>query len=160
LGPDRFWTKLVKERTMSKRRLSGFLIFALSLGCAFLPATAKAQEPFPAEGELEEGLRYVNTEKTIELVNTGEEVYVVMVTRRPGTPETERPVLYRAGTTAVPRKDLVSLRVFRLTLISEMVDAIWRPCMGADCSWQGPLPPPPPPLPDYLAAIFLAPQPQ
>ncbi len=142
---------------MYKHRLSGFLIFALGLGCAFLATTATAQEPFPDKGELEEGLSYVSTEGKVALVNTGKEVYVVMVTRRPGTRPTE-PVLYRAGTTTVPMVGLVSLRVYRLVPISEMVDAIWRPCMGADCSWSGPLPPPPPPLPDYLEAMFLAPQ--
>lgn len=143
---------------MSKHRLSGFLIFALGLGCAFLATTATAQEPFPTEGELEPGLSYVNTEKAIELINTGEEVYVVIVTRSARISQPEQSVLSGAGTILIPRNGLISLKVNRLVPVSEMVDAIWRPCMGADCSFIGPLPPPPPPPDQVPSAIFLEPQ--
>lgn len=144
---------------MSKRRLSGFLILALGFGCASLATTATAQEPFSEEGELAEGLSYVNTENEVELVNTGEGVYVVMVTRSPGTLPTGPAVLYRAGTTTVSRFGLVSLKVYQLMPIAELEADFWRPCIGADCSWQGPLPPPPPPIaPPDLSALFLSPQ--
>ncbi len=142
---------------MSKRRLSGFLIFALGFGCASLATVARAQDVPEDRGELEEGLGYVNTEDEVTLVNSGKDVYVVMVQRGPGTLPTEVPVSYRAGTIRISRSGLTSLKVYRLMPISELDLDFWRPCIGADCSWTGPLPPPPPPIvPPDLAAIFLA----
>jgi hypothetical protein len=118
-----------------------------------------AQEIPDERGELEEGLGYVNTENEVTLVNSGKDVYVVMVQRSPGTSPAEVPVSYRDGTIRISRSGLTTLKVYRLVPISEMDEDFWRPCLGADCTWIGPLPPPPPPiLPPDLAAILLQPQ--
>jgi hypothetical protein len=144
---------------MSQRWLSGFLIFALGFGCASLVTVATAQEVPEERGELEEGLDYVNTENEVRLVNSGKDVYVVMVQRSPGTSPAEAPVSYRKGVTTVPRSGLTSLKIYRLVAISELEEDFWRPCLGADCTWIGPLPPPPPPtVPPELKATFFTAQ--
>ena len=150
---------------MSKCRLSGFLIFALGFGCASLATVATAQEIPEERGELEEGLGYVNTEKEVTLVNSGKDVYVVMVQRgSPCASPAEVPVSDRKGVIRISKCGLTSLKVYGIRLISELevseLEAdFWRPCMGADCSWSGPLPPPPPPpiVPPDLSALFLSP---
>ncbi len=143
---------------MSKRWLSGVLIFALGFGCTSLVATAAAQE-VPAEetGTLEEGLDYVNTENEIRLINRGKNIYVFMVQRRSGLLPADTPVLYTDDAVTIARYGLNKLVAYRLEPIA-ILERSWRPCFGADCSWIGPLPPPPPPIvPPDLAALFLTP---
>lgn len=141
---------------MSKRWLSGFLIFAFGFGCASLVTVATARESLEA-GTLAEGLSYVSSESDLTLINNGKAVYVVMIKRTPGTGPTEPPVSYVAGTMRVSKTGIDKLIVQELTPVVILERDFWRPCSMGDCSWQGPLPPPPPPLPDYPAAKFLSP---
>ncbi len=143
---------------MSKRWLSGSLIFAFGFGCASLVTIATARENMEAGG-LEEGLGYVNTENEIRLVNTGKNIYVAMVTRRAGTESAEAPVEFAEGILSIPKFELDRLKVYRLVGIAELDRDFWRPCSMGDCSWTGPLPPPPPPImPADLSAKFLTPE--
>lgn len=144
---------------MSKRWLTGALIFAFGFGCTPLVATAAAQDtPVEETGTLEAGLDYVSTENEIRLINGGKDVYVVMVQRRSGLLPGDAPVLYLDGAITVSRYGLSRLVAYRLEPIA-ILEHSWRPCLGADCTWIGPLPPPPPPIvPPDLGAMFLTPQ--
>jgi hypothetical protein len=143
---------------MSKRWLSGVLIFALGFGFPCLVTNATAQDVPEDRGELEDGLGYINTARAITLINTGEHVYVVMVQREPGTTPAAVPLSYNGGTITVAGYGLSRLVAYRLEPIAILTNDFWRPCMGADCTWIGPLPPPPPPIvPPELSAVFLAP---
>lgn len=143
---------------MSKRWLSGVLICALGVGCASLAAVATAQE-VPDEGELEAGLSYVNTEREFTLVNTGKDVYLVMVQRGPGIAPAEGPVSYRDGTVRLSGYGLSRAVAYRLEPIAVLADQLWRSCAMGDCSFIGPLPPPQPPEgPPDPSAVFLQPQ--
>jgi hypothetical protein len=158
-GPTDFWTKLVKEETMSKGWLSGVLIFVLGFGCPSLATNATAQERAEDRGELEDGLSYINTERDITLVNTGKYVYLVIVQREPGTIPVELPFSSSEGILKILQPGLSRAIAFRLEPVQIMEELVWRPCMGADCSFIGPLPPPPPPT-DYpvSSAVILQPQ--
>ena len=139
---------------MSKRWLSGFLIFALGFGCAFLVTTATAQEALE-EGEVEEGLDYVNAPEKFKLVNWGDQGYVVMVTRKPGIPQAEPPVSYRTGVITISKNGLDTLTIYRLVPVTQL-DGVLRPCDQAfwDCPWRSPIPPPPPPTMPPTATFF------
>jgi hypothetical protein len=144
---------------MSKRWLTGVLIFALGFGCPSLVTSATAQEVREDRGELEDGLSYINSERDITLVNTGKDVYIVMVQREPGTTPAEVPVSYMEGTVRLSGYGLSKAILYRLEPISVLERNFWRPCLGADCSFIGPLPPPPPPTaPPNPSAVFLQPE--
>jgi hypothetical protein len=132
---------------MSKRWLSSALIFAL--GCLFLVTNATAQEPPPPAdtGELEHGLTYINTERESTLVNTGKDIYLVMVQREPGTAPAEEPISYNGEIVIIPKVGLIKAVAYRLVPIGVLADELWRSCAMGDCSWIGPFPPPPPPQP-------------
>lgn len=143
---------------MSKRWLSGVLIFALGCGCASLVTNAIAQEPSDME-ELEKGLSSINTERDVTLVNSGKYVYVVMVQRERGITPAEEPISYRGGTVRLSKYSLSKAVAYRLEPVAVLQGELWRTCAMGDCSFIGPLPPPPPPpdLPDP-SAVFLEPQ--
>lgn len=144
---------------MSKRWLSGVLIFALGFGCPSLVTNATAQEPPSDRGELEEGLGYISTERAITLVNRGKYVYLIMVQHGPGTTLAELPPPYNEGILSLSGFNVSQAIAYRLEPVAILSDDFWRPCMGADCTWIGPLPPPPPPIaPPGTSAVFLAPQ--
>jgi hypothetical protein len=130
---------------MSKRWLSGFLIFALGFGSASLVTIATAQD-VPEEGELEEGLDYVNAPDKFKLVNSGDRAYVVMVTRRSGVPAAEPQVSYTSDVITISKNGLDTLTVYRIVPVTQL-DGVLRPCDEAfwDCPWRSPIPPPPPP---------------
>jgi hypothetical protein len=120
-----------------------------------------AQKSGEDRGVLEEGLGYVMTGSEIRLVNTGKDVYVVMVQRAPGTSPVEAPVSYIEGTVRLSGYSLNKAILFRLQPIAVLEDEFWRPCAMGDCSFIGPLPPPPPPTaPPDPSAVFLQPQAQ
>jgi hypothetical protein len=135
---------------MSKRWLPSVLIFALGLVCPFLVTNATAQEPPPpaATGELEDGLTYINTERDFTLVNTGNDIYLLMVQREPGTAPAEEPVSFNGEIVRISGDGLYKVVAYRLVPISVMKNQFWRTCAMGDCSWTGPLPPQPDP-PDY-----------
>lgn len=144
---------------MSKRWLSGALISALGFGCAFQVTNANAQEIPEEMGTLEAGLTYTNTEREVTLVNTGKDVYLVMVQREPGIEPAEGPILYRDGTLRLSGYGLNRLVAYRLEPIAVLADQLWRSCAMGDCSFIGPLPPPQPPTgPPDPSAVFLSPQ--
>jgi hypothetical protein len=144
---------------MSKRWFSCVLIFAL--GCVSLATSAMAQKPREDRGVLENGLSYIMTGSDISLINTGTDVYVVMVQRAPGTSPTEAPVSYMEGVHRFSGVSLNKAILYRLVPIEILEHEFWRPCAMSDCSFIGPLPPPPPPTaPPDPSAIFLQPQPQ
>jgi hypothetical protein len=150
--------KLVKEKTMTTRWLSGVLTFALGFGCISLATNATAQEIPEDRGTLEDGLDYINTERDITLINTGEHAYLVMVQREPGATLVEVPVSYNGGLLKIIGLSLSKAIVYRLEPVAILETDFWRPCLGADCTWIGPLPPPPPPIvPPNLGAKFLNP---
>lgn len=142
---------------MSNRWFSCVLIFAL--GCVSLATNAMAQKPREDRGVLADGLGYIMAGSDISLVNTGKDVYVVMVQREPGTLPVEAPVSYMAGVVRFSGYSLNKAILFRLQAVAVLEDDFWRPCSMGDCSFIGPLPPPPPPtpLPDPTA-VFLQPQ--
>jgi hypothetical protein len=142
---------------MLKRWLSGFLIFVFGFGCASLVTVATARENLSA-GSLEEGLGYVNDERDVTLINSGKNVYVVMVHREPSTSPADAPVSYNGGTLKFSKYSLDKAIAYRLVPIAILEEEFWRPCSMGDCSWQGPLPPQPDPLPGHLAAKFLSPE--
>jgi hypothetical protein len=152
--------KLVKEEeSMSKRWFPCVLIFAL--GCASLATNAMAQKPQEGRGVLEDGLSYIMTGSDVSLINTGRDVYVVMVQRAPGTSPVEAPISYMEGVVRFSGFSLNQAILFRLQPVAVLEDEFWRPCAMGDCSFIGPLPPPPPPTaPPDPTAIFLQPQPQ
>jgi len=151
--------KLVKEKSMSKRWFSCVLIFAL--GCVSLATNAMAQKPREDRGMLEDGLGYIMAGSEISLVNTGKDVYLVMVQRQPGTSQAEAPVSYMEGVFRFSGYSLNKAILFRLQAVAVLENEFWRPCAMGDCSFIGPLPPPPPPTaPPDPSAVFLQPQPQ
>ena len=152
--------KLVKEeKSMSKRWFPCVLIFAL--GCVSLATNAMAQKPGEERGVLEEGLGYFMNGSEISLVNTGRDVYVVMVQREPGTSPVEAPISYMEGVVRFSGYSLSKAILYRLVPVAVLEDEFWRPCAMGDCSFIGPLPPPPPTTaPPNPSAIFLQPQPQ
>ena len=137
---------------MSKRWLSGVLTFALGFGCISLATNATAQEIPEDMGTLEDGLDYINTERGITLTNTGEHTYLVVVQREPGATLAEAPVSYDGGIVQIVGLSLIKAVVYRLEPVAVLETDFWRPCMGADCTWIGPLPPPPPIVPPELKA--------
>jgi hypothetical protein len=142
---------------MSKRWFSGVLIFAL--GCSSLVTNAMAQEPREESGVLEEGLGYVMNENEVRLINTGKDVYLVMVQRGPGIAPAEGPVSYTDGTVRLSGYGLSRAVAYRLEPIAVLTDQLWRSCAMGDCSFIGPLPPPQPPTgPPDPSAVFLTPQ--
>jgi hypothetical protein len=142
---------------MSKRWFSCVLIFAL--GCVSLATNAMAQKPREDRGVLEDGLSYIMTGSEIRLVNTGKDVYVVMIQREPGTSPVEAPVSFMEAVGTFSGVSLSKAILFRLMPIHILEHEIWRPCAMADCSFIGPLPPPPPPTaPPDPSAVFLQPQ--
>jgi len=144
---------------MSKRWFSCVLIFAL--GCVSLATNAMAQKPREDRGVLEEGLSYIMTDSDVSLVNTGKDVYLVMVQREPGTPPALSPISYLEGAFRFSGQSLSKAILFRLVPVHILEDEFWRPCSMGDCSFIGPLPPPPPPTaPPDPTAVFLQPQPQ
>jgi hypothetical protein len=144
---------------MSKRWFPCVLIFAL--GCVSLATNAMAQKPREDRGVLEDGLDYIMTGSEVRLVNTGRDVYVVMIQRQPGTSPVEAPISYMEAVSTFSGVSLSKAILFRLMPIEILELEIWRPCAMADCSFIGPLPPPPPPTaPPDPSAIFLQPQPQ
>ena len=144
---------------MSKRWFSCVLIFAL--GCVSLVTSAMAQKPREDRGVLGDGLSYIMTGSEISLINTGRDVYVVMVQRAPGTSPVEAPISYMEGSVRFSGFSLNQAILFRLQPVAVLEDEFWRPCAMGDCSFIGPLPPPPPPTaPPDPTAIFLQPQPQ
>ena len=142
---------------MSKRWFPCVLIFAL--GYVSLATNAMAQEAREDRGVLEDGLSYIMNGSEIRLVNTGKDVYIVMVQREPGTPPVEAPISYLEGVSAFSGVSLSKAIVCRLVPIEILEHEFWRPCVMSDCSFIGPLPPPPPPTaPPDPSAIFLQPQ--
>jgi hypothetical protein len=110
-------------------------------------------------GELEDGLSYINTDRDITLVNKGKDIYLVMVQREPDILPAEGTISYHGSVIRILGPGLTRLVAYRLEPISIMEERFWRPCMGADCTWIGPLPPPPPPIvPPGLSAMILNPQ--
>ncbi len=144
---------------MSKRWFSSVLIFALGFGCPSLVTNATAQELPEDRGELEEGLSYISTELDTTLVNTGKDVYLVMVQREPGTTPAEVPLSFNGRTVTLSKYSLNKAIAYRLVPIAVLAGELWRSCAMGDCAFIGPLPPPPPPTdqPDP-SAIFLEPQ--
>ena len=144
---------------MSKRWPLGVLIFALGFGSTSLATNAMAQELREEKGVLENGLGYVMTANEVRLVNTGKDVYLVMVQRAPGTSTTEAPVSYLEGTVRLSGYSLSQAVLYRLEPIAVLSGEFWRSCAMGDCSFIGPLPPPPPPTaPPNPSAVFLQPQ--
>src|SRR4051812_34750848 len=125
---------------MSKRWFSCVLIFAL--GCVSLVTSAMAKEPREDRGVLDDGLVYLMNGSEISLVNTGKNVYVVMIQRQPDPPPAEAPVSYMEGVHRFSGYQLSKAILFRLQPVAILADDFWRPCAMGDCSFIGPLPPP------------------
>jgi hypothetical protein len=132
---------------MSKRWLTGVLLFALCLGSAFLGRlTSVAAAVPPKAGTVEDGLSFVDGADFTLKYATGANSYVVVVSQKAGVTGNNEQISLKVGAISIAKKDLQSATIYRLTPVG-----IWqggfRPCHGwDDCPVPRPLPPPPPPI--------------
>jgi hypothetical protein len=145
---------------MTKRWITGILLFALGCCSSFVVRLAAAAAASPREGNVER-LHYVDGASDFTLTyptgNTSGAAYLVMATRKPGTPQPAAvQAAYLTGSLAVAKKGLQSVTIFRVTPLGVWQDG-YRPCHNlSDCPVPRPLPRPPSPIKPEPSFIFPA----
>lgn len=142
---------------MKNRWLAGAALFALGFACAHLTKVGTADAADTAgDAMLDEGLQIIEHDDTLELVDSGNHRYLLLVTRKLGADVPEPEIAYASGSAKVSKEALESLTVVRLVARAELSPTLdQRECRPdfEDCVEPDPLPFPRPPRP----MIFLKP---
>lgn len=144
---------------MTTRWLAGLAIFALGFGCAQVMkvTTAGAQDDM-----LDEGLRYIEHPDKLELINTGDYRYLLVVQPKAGATVSLPDISAVTGSVSVDKGGVESVTVIRLQPVGKLgPGGLWEAgCMPGieDCVGPEPILPPRPPKYDIeLDPVFTDP---
>lgn len=139
---------------MKTHWLAGVALFTLGFACAHVIRVDTAGAA--GDGMLDEGLQLIEHDDALELVDSGNHRFLLLVTRKLGATVAEPEITYASGSAKVTKEALESLTVVRLVARAELSPTLGqRECRPdfEDCVEPDPLPAPRPPRP----MIFLKP---
>lgn len=136
---------------MRNRWLAGVAIFALGFGCAQMMKVTTADAA--GGGMMDEGLQFIEHPNSFELINTGDERYLVIVGNK--VPALNPQIQWVERSLVIPKDGLIEARVSKIQDLGILTNTVppFRECFPRfeDCvePWE-PLPRPRPPQPIIL----------